>query len=89
MVKSSLVAATIAAVKNSPREIFNLHLLYCVLIWSFSGVAKGFDEGKFTSMISNNYTNNLFADNILLRQHRLARCPDSLQRSIRPFQGDR
>ncbi|KAF7541310.1 hypothetical protein G7054_g676 [Neopestalotiopsis clavispora] len=51
MAKSSLVAATIAAVKNSPREIFNLHLAYCVLVWSLSGIPKGFDEGNIASLV--------------------------------------
>ncbi|OLN87135.1 Quinate permease 10 [Colletotrichum chlorophyti] len=48
----SLIRATTDAVKNSPREIFNWYLLSCTWIWSFSGVAKGFDEGNIASLVS-------------------------------------
>ncbi|KAK2034429.1 general substrate transporter [Colletotrichum zoysiae] len=48
----SLISATIAAVRNSPREIFNRYLFGCTLIWSFSGVAKGFDEGNIASLVT-------------------------------------
>jgi MFS family permease len=40
-----MIKATSRAIKDSPREIFNWYLLACTCIWSFSGVAKGFDEG--------------------------------------------
>lgn len=43
--RPSLLSETIAAVKNSPREIFNRYIFFCTFAWSFSGVAKGFDEG--------------------------------------------
>ena len=46
MARSHLISATRRAVKESPREIFNLYLFFCNAIVSFSGVAKGFDEGK-------------------------------------------
>ncbi|KAL8343308.1 hypothetical protein RB598_004581 [Gaeumannomyces tritici] len=39
------------AIKDSPREIFNWYLLICTWIWSFSGVAKGFDEGNIASLV--------------------------------------
>lgn len=41
----SLVKATIAGVKACPSEIYNSWLIFCTIVWSFSGVAKGFDEG--------------------------------------------
>jgi len=44
--KPSLIKATREAVKASPSEIFNWWLFFCVGVWSFSGVAKGFDEGN-------------------------------------------
>ncbi|CEI59976.1 unnamed protein product [Fusarium venenatum] len=40
-----LTLRTKRAIKDSPKEIFNWYLLACTCIWSFSGVAKGFDEG--------------------------------------------
>lgn len=46
MVKSSLIAETRQAVRESPREIFNRFLFFCTFAASFSGVAKGFDEGR-------------------------------------------
>ena len=46
MTKPNLIKATKKAIKESPREIFNWYLLACTWTWSFSGVAKGFDEGK-------------------------------------------
>lgn len=49
MARSSLVATTRAALKESPREIFNWWLLFNTCVWSFSGVAKGFDEGTSIS----------------------------------------
>ena len=48
MGKSSLVKATVAAVKACPPEIFNVWLFFCTAVWSFSGVAKGFDEGMMS-----------------------------------------
>ncbi|KAF9878099.1 MFS quinate transporter [Colletotrichum karsti] len=48
----SLISATTAAVRNSPREIFNWYLFLCTWIWSFSGVAKGFDEGNIASLVT-------------------------------------
>lgn len=50
MTKPNLIKATKKAIKDSPREIFNWYLFSCTCIWSFSGVAKGFDEGKFTKV---------------------------------------
>jgi hypothetical protein len=47
MAKSNLISNTKNAVRESPKEIFNWYLLFCTLAVSFSGVAKGFDEGKF------------------------------------------
>ncbi|CAH0043648.1 unnamed protein product [Clonostachys solani] len=46
-----MIAATKKAIKDSPREIFNWYLLVCTCIWSFSGVAKGFDEGNIASVV--------------------------------------
>ena len=46
MVKSSLISTTRAAVRESPKEVFNWFLIFCTLAVSFSGVAKGFDEGN-------------------------------------------
>jgi hypothetical protein len=43
--KPSLIKSTRDAVKACPSEIFNWWLFFCVAVWSFSGVAKGFDEG--------------------------------------------
>lgn len=48
MAKPNMIAATKKAIKDSPREIFNWYLLACTCIWSFSGVAKGFDEGSLS-----------------------------------------
>ena len=47
MAKTNLVSQTRQAVRESPKEIFNWFLIYCTLIVSFSGVAKGFDEGMY------------------------------------------
>ncbi|ELQ33394.1 quinate permease [Pyricularia oryzae Y34] len=44
MGSTNVIKATKAAIKECPREIFNFYLLACACIWSFSGVAKGFDE---------------------------------------------
>ncbi|KAK7940970.1 quinate permease [Apiospora aurea] len=52
MGNTNVIKATKAAIKECPSEIFNFYLIACVCIWSFSGVAKGFDEGrKFTFQI--------------------------------------
>ncbi|KAH8901492.1 general substrate transporter [Thozetella sp. PMI_491] len=51
MANPNLIAATRAAIKESPREIFNFYLIACTCIWSFSGVAKGFDEGNIASVV--------------------------------------
>lgn len=54
----SLIKATTAAIRDSPREIFNRYLFICTWTWSFSGVAKGFDEGKsqyLTTLILREY----------------------------------
>ncbi|KAK1722193.1 general substrate transporter [Colletotrichum lupini] len=48
----SLIKATTAAIRDSPREIFNRYLFICTWIWSFSGVAKGFDEGNIASVVT-------------------------------------
>jgi hypothetical protein len=45
MGKPSLVKATVEAIRACPPEIFNVWLFFCTAVWSFSGVAKGFDEG--------------------------------------------
>lgn len=47
MVKANLISSTRAAIKDSPPEIFNWYLIFCTCVWSFSGVAKGFDEGMW------------------------------------------
>ncbi|KAF3043808.1 hypothetical protein E8E12_010463 [Didymella heteroderae] len=47
----SLVKATIAGVKACPSEIYNSWLIFCTIVWSFSGVAKGFDEGNIASVV--------------------------------------
>ncbi|KAG8353916.1 hypothetical protein FVEN_g8220 [Fusarium venenatum] len=46
-----LTLRTKRAIKDSPKEIFNWYLLACTCIWSFSGVAKGFDEGNIASLV--------------------------------------
>ncbi|KAH7122071.1 general substrate transporter [Dactylonectria estremocensis] len=51
MTKPNLVKATKKAIKDSPPEIFNWYLLACTCVWSFSGVAKGFDEGNIASLV--------------------------------------
>ncbi|KAI3529510.1 hypothetical protein CSPX01_15482 [Colletotrichum filicis] len=48
----SLIKATTAAIRDSPREIFNRYLFICTWTWSFSGVAKGFDEGNIASVVT-------------------------------------
>lgn len=50
MAKSSLLKDTVNSVKACPREIFNVWLFFCTAVWSFSGVAKGFDEGELASI---------------------------------------
>lgn len=49
MAKSSLLKDTVKAIKACPPEIFNVWLFFCTAVWSFSGVAKGFDEGMLAS----------------------------------------
>ncbi|KXJ88341.1 general substrate transporter [Microdochium bolleyi] len=51
MARPNMIKATKQAIKDSPREIFNWYLLMCTCIWSFSGVAKGFDEGNIASLV--------------------------------------
>ncbi|KAF5594585.1 quinate transport [Fusarium subglutinans] len=51
MARPNMIKATRRAIKDSPREIFNWYLLMCTCIWSFSGVAKGFDEGNIASLV--------------------------------------
>ncbi|PVI00957.1 general substrate transporter [Periconia macrospinosa] len=51
MGKSSLLKDTIQAIKACPPEIFNFWLFFCTAAWSFSGVAKGFDEGNIASIV--------------------------------------
>lgn len=41
-----MIQITRDAIRNDPKEIFNWWVLVCTWVWSFSGVAKGFDEGK-------------------------------------------
>jgi hypothetical protein len=41
------IKGTVEAVKACPREIFNFWLFFCTAVWSFCGVAKGFDEGSY------------------------------------------
>lgn len=41
-----MIQITRDAIRNDPKEIFNWWVLFCTWVWSFSGVAKGFDEGK-------------------------------------------
>lgn len=45
MAKPGLIQASLGAIRNNPKEIFNWYILFCTCIWSLSGVAKGFDEG--------------------------------------------
>ncbi|KAH4303226.1 hypothetical protein HBH64_071890 [Parastagonospora nodorum] len=52
MGKPSLVKATVEAVRACPPEIFNVWLFFCTAVWSFSGVAKGFDEGNIASIVT-------------------------------------
>ncbi|KAL5113489.1 hypothetical protein ACEQ8H_008625 [Pleosporales sp. CAS-2024a] len=49
--KSNLLRDTIQAIKACPPEIFNFWLFFCTAAWSFSGVAKGFDEGNIASIV--------------------------------------
>jgi hypothetical protein len=49
MTKANLISTTREAVREMPRQIFNLVLVFCTLAVSFSGVAKGFDEGLSAS----------------------------------------
>lgn len=42
----NLISKTRRAVAETPREVFNWYLFFCTIIISFSGVAKGFDEGE-------------------------------------------
>ncbi|KAG5751241.1 hypothetical protein H9Q70_006081 [Fusarium xylarioides] len=51
MARPNMIKATRRAIKDSPKEIFNWYLLMCTCIWSFSGVAKGFDEGNIASLV--------------------------------------
>ncbi|KAF5710992.1 transcription factor [Fusarium globosum] len=51
MARPNMIKATRRAIKDSPKEIFNWYLLACTCIWSFSGVAKGFDEGNIASLV--------------------------------------
>ena len=41
-----MIKITRDAIRNDPKEIFNWWTLACTWIWSFAGVAKGFDEGE-------------------------------------------
>lgn len=45
MKRPSMIQITRDAIRNDPKEIFNWWVLFCTWVWSFSGVAKGFDEG--------------------------------------------
>ncbi|KAH7031697.1 general substrate transporter [Microdochium trichocladiopsis] len=51
MTRPNMIKATKKAIKDSPKEIFNWYLLFCTCVWSFSGVAKGFDEGNIASLV--------------------------------------
>jgi hypothetical protein len=42
-----LITETRRAMQDSPREIFNLYVLFCTCAFALSGVAKGFDEGEW------------------------------------------
>ena len=44
-----LIAETKQAIKDSPKGIFNWYVLMCTCIFAFSGVSKGFDEGRLKS----------------------------------------
>lgn len=48
---TNMITTTRLAIASSPRPIFNLLLLFCTLAVSFSGVAKGFDEGNIASIV--------------------------------------
>jgi hypothetical protein len=74
----SLLKGTVEAVKACPREIFNFWLFFCTAVWSFCGVAKGFDEGLYCL---HQMTTLWGADN-LCRQHRLRSCHEELQATI-------
>lgn len=41
-----LIADTKQAIRDSPKGMFNWYVVMCTCIFAFSGVAKGFDEGK-------------------------------------------
>lgn len=41
-----LIADTKQAIRDSPKGIFNWYVVMCTCIFAFSGVSKGFDEGK-------------------------------------------
>ncbi|KAF2008401.1 general substrate transporter [Aaosphaeria arxii CBS 175.79] len=51
MARTSLIKSTKEAIQASPKEIFNWYLFFCTAVWSFSGVAKGFDEGNIASVV--------------------------------------
>ncbi|KAF5681226.1 quinate transporter [Fusarium heterosporum] len=51
MARPNMIKATRRAIKHSPKEIFNWYLFGCTFVWSFAGVAKGFDEGNIASLV--------------------------------------
>lgn len=40
------IKETREAIKNTPKGIFNGHVLMCACVFALSGVSKGFDEGE-------------------------------------------
>jgi hypothetical protein len=40
------IADTKQAIRDSPKGMFNWYVMMCTCIFAFSGVSKGFDEGK-------------------------------------------
>lgn len=50
--RETLMARSWRSIKEQPKEIFNIYLIYCVLITAFAGVAKGIDEGNVASIVT-------------------------------------
>ncbi|KAL4888039.1 general substrate transporter [Aspergillus ambiguus] len=50
-----LIADTKKAIQDAPSGMFNAYVLSCTLIFAFSGVAKGFDEGNIASLVTQSH----------------------------------
>ena len=50
--RETLMARSWRSIKEQPKEVFNIYLIYCVLITAFAGVAKGIDEGNVASIVT-------------------------------------